>query len=172
MENWKAAGIRSTYLDYEVSDLGGVRSIKARSGPRGAHLVGQVRTINPQRSANGRYKIRCQGANIMVHALVATAFHGPKPPGTECAHLDGNCTNNVAPNLEWVTHTENQRHRKLHGTSPAGSKNSSAKLTDSMVAEIRSNRLPTRHYSGLFGVSMSAVQRIRKGSTWRAQSGF
>ena len=44
---------------------------------------------------------------IQVHSLVARAFHGERPQGRECDHIDRNRANNRADNLRWVTHAEN-----------------------------------------------------------------
>src|SRR5262249_17019110 len=41
-------------------------------------------------------------------SLVASTFLGDCPPGHEITHKDGDCTNNAAANLEYVTRRENQ----------------------------------------------------------------
>lgn len=45
-----------------------------------------------------------------VHRLVALAFIGEKPKGTEINHIDLNKLNNHLTNLEYVTHKRNMRH--------------------------------------------------------------
>lgn len=56
----------------------------------------------------------------LIHVLVCTAFHGPKPsPEFEVRHLDGNRANNRAENLVWGTRSENALDRKFHGTERA-----------------------------------------------------
>jgi hypothetical protein len=47
---------------------------------------------------------------------VLEAFVGPRPPGLECRHLDGNPANSVLANLAWGTHSENMQDRVRHGT--------------------------------------------------------
>ena len=63
-------------------------------------------------------------SHLYCHILVCTAFHGQRPDGHECDHLNGNHLDWTADNLEWVTPEENQRRakyaRRLHkiGVSP------------------------------------------------------
>lgn len=51
-----------------------------------------------------------------IHALVLTAFVGPKPEGMECCHIDGNPLNNHVSNLRWGTHSDNMQDSIRHGT--------------------------------------------------------
>lgn len=62
-----------------------------------------------------------------VHALVATAFHGPRPSSShECRHLDGDPANNRADNLAWGTAAENAADRERHGRTSRGETHASA----------------------------------------------
>lgn len=59
-----------------------------------------------------RYKIVCVGRKkVPEHVLVWERAHGPKPPGCEIHHIDGNGKNNALENLECLTKSE---HRRLH----------------------------------------------------------
>jgi hypothetical protein len=51
-----------------------------------------------------------------VHQLVALAFIGPRPPGQEVRHLDGNSANPAVSNLAYGTHVENLLDKRRHGT--------------------------------------------------------
>src|ERR1022692_1435720 len=97
---------------YDVSDLGRVRSLPRRNC-RGTVLrptltkLGYLR-VEPCADGSGR--------KVMVHVLVAAAFHGPCPPGLEVRHLDGNSQNNAASNLAYGTASENCLDMVQHGT--------------------------------------------------------
>ena len=47
-------------------------------------------------------------SSILVHRIVATAFHGPQPSKDHVVdHIDTNRRNNRPENLRWVTRLEN-----------------------------------------------------------------
>ena len=57
-------------------------------------------------SIRGYGKERC-------HFLMCATFHGPRPDGYQCDHLNGNILDYSAANLEWVTPAENYRRAKI-----------------------------------------------------------
>ena len=74
-------------------------------------------TYNPamQTSActhGGAYPIMRQ-YNKLCHSLMCATFHGPRPDGYQCDHLNGNVLDYSAANLEWVTPAENIRRAKI-----------------------------------------------------------
>lgn len=61
---------------------------------------------------NQRYKYVYVGRKkVPEHVLVWERAHGPKPPGCDIHHIDGNGKNNALENLECLTKSE---HRRLH----------------------------------------------------------
>ena len=59
-----------------------------------------------------RYRYVCVGRKkVPEHVLVWERAHGPKPPGCDIHHIDGNGKNNALENLECLTKSE---HRRLH----------------------------------------------------------
>ncbi len=61
---------------------------------------------------------------LKCHILVCTAFHGERPEGYECDHINGNNLDWSADNLRWVTKEENIRcgrylkRLRKHGIDP------------------------------------------------------
>lgn len=96
------------YPDYEVSSLGRVASVKR----------GRLDVLAGGKTDTGYRNVLLYSAGARsghrVHALVALAFHGPRPPGLEVRHLDGDQLNNAAANLRYGTHAENMADRRRH----------------------------------------------------------
>lgn len=106
----------------------------------------------------------------MVHKLVCLAFHGPKPKGKQCRHLDGVKTNNKPTNLQWGTPKENASDKRLHGTHRVGVQLSWTKLKPVDVRGIR-NLLDEGKESvwiaDLYDIHPSTVSQIKRKITWR-----
>ena len=109
---------------YEVSEDGQVRSIPRTVGYRIKGMTKRMggRILRQKLDRFGYLNVCLSKKNRQefprVHVLVAIAFHGQRPTGLAAAHLDGDKKNNHASNLRWVTHAENESHKKLHGTMP------------------------------------------------------
>ena len=95
---------------YQVSDHGRVYS--ALSG----------RVLRPQRVGAGYHALYlCRNGTKnrqYVHRLVASAFLDNLGNRTDINHKDGDKTNNVLSNLEWVSRGENNLHSKEDATEP------------------------------------------------------
>lgn len=164
---------------YEASSLGKVRRVEARvpvhRGGKVYSIVRSGRTMKPckskktgymavQLSANG--KVICR----TVHSLICEAFHGARPVGHDCGHLDGTRDNNRADNLAWVSKAENQAHRVLHGTDNRGENARQSILNTATVLRIRQMRLEGLRFKEIaaqVGFPYDAVYDAATGRSWR-----
>lgn len=113
---------------YEVSSLGRVRSLDRnvyRKNGGAWRLSGRI--LSQAYCKDGRCPTYITptviltkdgiGKTYKVAPLVCVAFHGPRPDGYQCMHLDGDSKNNKSDNLCWGTIHENSnepiRRRRL-----------------------------------------------------------
>lgn len=100
LEEWKhISGYEGLY---RVSNFGNVMSLY------------RDKLLRPRRHSGGYMRVHLskngESKDFYIHRLVALEFiHNPenKP---EVNHKDGNKDNNHVSNLEWSTHSENQKH--------------------------------------------------------------
>jgi hypothetical protein len=150
MEIWKS--VVGSKNRYEVSSLGRVRSNRSQNKPP---------KVLRRRFGNGypRHNIYFRGVmhTIFVHTLVLEAFRGPRPPGLQAAHLNGNKHDCALRNLIWATPQENNTHKIEHGTVLRGEKHPFAKLTNADVRclrELRANGVIYRKLGERFGITL------------------
>jgi hypothetical protein len=104
---------------YDASNLGRLRSYWV---PGGRHRLCRESRLLSERFPKSRYKRivltsrKGDRRSFLVHILLATTFHGPRPEGAEVRHLDGNSRNNHVDNLAWGTRLENMQDVARHGT--------------------------------------------------------
>ena len=105
---------------------------------------------------------------VLVHALVAELFIGPRPERNVVRHLDGSRSFNWVGNLAYGTHQENSDDARLHGRFQFGEGVHSAKLTESAVAALRqlADKLPNSVLRSWLGVSRDVIEQAQRGSTW------
>ena len=122
---------------YQVSSLGRVRTLdRMVVGSDGREELHHGKILKPQRMKNrylevyvcvdGRRKHRT------VHSLVAEAFLGERPDGTDVMHLNGDRSDNRVENLTYGPRAEN-----LHSTYYYGGKQANGKLSLEDVEDIR-----------------------------------
>ena len=104
--------------------------------------------------------------NYYVHRLVAGAFlEAPPPPGPwQVNHIDGDCTNNRAENLQYVSPAENVLHS--YKTSPNRARPGKAVLWR-RIGDRSWNLFASRiEASQALGVSCGAISRACKGAAF------
>jgi hypothetical protein len=150
------------FPDYEVSNLGRVRSLKWR----------KERILKPWKHSFGYdfVSLYVPGEKVpykrLIHALVCEAFHGPKPtPMHEVAHWNGDQTNNRWDNLRWALPIENHRDKVRHGTHSVRTQ-FQQQLTDDEVREIRrllAEGWTQSRIANKFGIWQTHVSHIKLG---------
>lgn len=146
---------------YEVSNLGRVRSLDMWVWNGSNHHLKKGRVLKPGLGGNGYLTVSLKGLSQKVSRLVAIAFV-PKIEGKEIVnHIDGNKLNNLATNLEWEDHHGNEKHAYRTGLKNS---NSIRKLSKSDYAEIIKRRAEGEKFTEIHKdyqqVTLSAIKRI------------
>lgn len=105
---------------YEVSSLGGVRSLSRTDvDTLGRRYVVRGK-IKKHTVTHGYPIVRLSRdgvrENVFVHRLVALAFIGSPESGQEACHADGDKLNPCVENLYWGTRADNLADSVRHGT--------------------------------------------------------
>jgi DNA-binding transcriptional regulator YiaG len=169
-EEWRA--VPGQEGRYEASSLGQVRSVThairvVRNGRQHSAIV-NGRVLGGGLDSSG-YRQVCIGRRFRrVSNVVAETFLGPRPAGAFVCHNDGDRTNDALANLRYDTPASNARDRALHGTERRGEHRARAKLTDSIVREIREARglISQRELAAKYGVSHNTIKQVQLGRTW------
>lgn len=156
-EEWRDV---SGQPNYEVSNLGRMRRkaqiVHGTPGKHGHVYVG----FGP---GGGQKK-------LLMHRLICEAFHGPPPAGKpQCAHLNGDPSDNRPDNLVWATAKENAHHRILHGRQHRGEASPGTKLTEEQVREARLRITNGERYRDIvndYPVKRETLRDAVNGSTW------
>jgi len=157
---------------YEVSEFGQVRRTTGGQGAR-AGQIQKWHTCTGTGYPDARIRVEGRTITVPIHRLVASAFLGEKPAGMEIRHLDGNKMNCHYKNLAYGTHRQNQQDKILHGTSSAGERNPTSKLTWPKVAAIRTDfalGCRAKDLAIAYKVSASTIHRILAGTYWQEAS--
>lgn len=106
---------------YEVSELGNIHSVDRTVtyvDGRVRHYVGALRRTPLNPDGYPVVVLSKQGVNVTrsVHSLVAAAFLGLRPDGSQVRHKDGNEADPRACNLQYGTKRENELDKRRHGT--------------------------------------------------------
>lgn len=105
---------------YEVSDQGRVRSLDRIVGAaRGGTKRMKSRVLQPRPLKRGYQRVSLsrdgRPRDVYIHRLVAEAFLGECPPGSEVCHRNGDPGDNRVLNLRWGSHGSNVQDTVTHG---------------------------------------------------------
>lgn len=157
---------------YEVSDLGGVRSLyRQRLTTHGLqHWNGKILKPFVDPSNGYLYVNLSNGKHVKksaVHRLVLSAFVGDPEKGQQACHWDGVRTHSTLSNLRWDSVSANAADRHRHGTATIGEKSPRAKLTNQQAREIIVRPESAKALADEYGVGASTVRAVRLGQNWR-----
>ena len=143
IEEWRP--IRGYEGLYDISNCGNVRSYlrRVRCGSCGYRLMGG-KLLRPgnQPSTHGTYRYvtlcdkNSNKQNHLIHRLVAEAFVFNSENKPQVNHIDGDPSNNVFTNLEWVTNAENGKHAYKIGLNKPSSSEHFKKMIERSI-EVR-----------------------------------
>ncbi|TDL05607.1 hypothetical protein EUA05_17955 [Mycobacterium paragordonae] len=117
-------------------------------------------------------RVWANGRQVKVHTLVCTAFHGPRPDGMECRHLNDVKADNRAENLCWGTMSENHEDAVRNGLRRPlrGQRHGRSKLSEDDVRVIRRDyaegRCSQDELAKRYGVSQRLISGIVRRKTW------
>ncbi len=127
LENWRDIPLAALSGRYQVSDSGRIRSV-SRLVPFGRYngmrpVKGRILKLDKDKQGYLLLKSRVntKTRHFLVHRLVALAFLGQSlVTKAEVNHKDGVKANNCTYNLEWLTHSENERQAYATGLKKSG----------------------------------------------------
>lgn len=143
------------YDGYYADNLGNIYNARCHRLAVHPHPEGYVRL---------RVQQGTKSKNVLVHRLVALAFHGYPQDRCVVQHINGDKTDNRAENLKWGTHAENMEDSKFHGTSGGPRLR---KLTDDDVMAIRQSEESSYAIAAKYGVGPPYIRAIRSYRRWK-----
>ncbi len=170
-EIWKTIVWSKQYAwqpDYEVSNLGNVRTWRPRGNTRGR--LNEPVLLTPWMS-NGYPSITLvidgKKKNFLIHRLVAEQFvsdNGVIPKGYVVCHIDDIKTNNVYSNLKIGTYSENGKDAVKNKRLKSGEDHPGSKLSNADVDTIRHLVLSLgkthQEVADIFGVARTTISGI------------
>lgn len=101
--------------DYEVSNLGHVRSKDMEVWGGRSYYIKKGRMLKPGKSGTGYYTCALRGHTKKVCQMVAEAFLFKSNPNDVVNHIDGNKLNDNVGNLEYISSSQNNKHALVTG---------------------------------------------------------
>lgn len=153
---------------YQVSNFGHVKGIKL------TRFRNTERILKPSLDRYGYpYVVLCkdkQRKHWKLHRLVAFAFLGEPPtPQHEINHIDADRANCVVSNLEWVTKTENGKHRYALRKQRKLEYLGNSKLTwekAKQIRELHNNGMLQKDIAIIFNVGRECISQVVNNKQW------
>lgn len=152
---------------YTISDTGRITNMK--TGKIKNQLLSNAGYYRVHLFKNGKGKI------CTVHRLVAQAFC-PNPQNLPCVnHIDGNKLNNKSINLEWVSHSDNNKEAVKLGLAPSGANRYNSCFTEEQIVflhELYELGYSKTKLSKIFGVNRSTMTAIINKKTYKKEAKY
>ncbi len=158
IEEWKP--ITGYEEDYEVSNLGRVRSKDMLVWGGKSYYQKKGKILKPGLGGTGYYTVSLRGKTHKVACLVANAFLIKESDSDYVNHIDGDKTNDNVANLEYVSPSSNSKHASITGLHTYKGKLSYEQKVEISFLHKRGLAYTTIHKNNDYGVSKSAIQRI------------
>ncbi len=179
-ESCKPIIINRMATEYMVSFHGLILSKKRKKLSNGEYIPIERKILNPITDSDGYHivSLHVQGRRYAgkVHRLVAEAFIPNPANKPQVNHKDGNKSNNVITNLEWVTSQENIIHAHENGLmNPRyGIDHEWTKYTVDQIVKVckllTNNTLTLDNISEQTGVNRIVICNIRRRKIWKSIS--
>lgn len=164
-ENWRS--VTGFEGQYEVSDLGQVRSCRREVAKNGKY-GGKLLKLTPDKDGylSVGFTRNNKQSRFRVSRLVLTAFIGECPRGHEAAHENGKRIDNRLSNLAWKTSKANHSDKLKHGTTQRGTRNGNSKWNETDIERIRDLSrcwLMQKEIAPWLGIPLSTVSHVLNG---------
>lgn len=150
---------------HEVSEYGHLRRVVELDNHSSRYPAGRMYSFGLAGKGYPFYSVKVgdKRKNFYAHKLVAEAFIGEQPPGTEVAHNDNDKLNSHYTNLRYASPKENNADKIAHGTYVYGDNHPFVKLKTEHADEVMAMRragLSQRLIGERLSVSQTAVGRF------------
>lgn len=170
IEQWQ--DIKEYTGRYQVSNLGRIKSLTRKTKT----IKIKETIMRLQKHPSGYLQIALSKKSIKkrfyIHRLVLEAFLPIQKNKLEANHKDGDKTNNLLENLEWVSRSYNHVHayNTLHKPRMLGSKHPHSKLTEEDVLKMRQlfkDGVTKKAIAKQFGIAYNTAQQIIIRRRWK-----
>lgn len=171
MDKEKWVSIKGYEGLYEISDLGGVKSIyRTGIGRHRCKRIFRGKVLLQPISRDLYHTVAlCKDGKVKrfyTHRLIALNFLNNESNKPQINHINGIKTDNRPENLEWCTGKENAIHANKTGLSKVGTRHYLAKLNEEQVRSIRMDKRSQKDIAENYNISIDTVYKVRHKITY------